>query len=145
MIISFVFDKISVNKKKAVKGNIRVNNVVNITKVEETNVPIKDKKALKVSFDFIVKYEPDAADMLLKGFLVYIMDDTKEILKTWKENKQIKDMEFNANVVNVIFMKCNMKALQLSENLNLPLPVQLPRITAGKEKQETRKSQPPTR
>ena len=62
---------------------------------------------------------------------VLFIDDKKvvdEILKNWKEKKPV-DESIMMSVMNTALSKCTLMALQLSQDMNLPAPIKLPRIT----------------
>ena len=54
-------------------------------------------------------------------------DELKEILKSWKK-KQIAD-KFKTPLFNFIMSKCNIKALGLEDELNLPLHIPMPKLS----------------
>ena len=61
------------------------------------------------------------------------MDDSKsvkEILDGWKKDKRLPK-ETMTNVLNTILGKCNVEALILSERINLPPPIPLPKVQVG--------------
>ena len=53
-------------------------------------------------------------------------DELKEFSKTMKE-KSIPD-KFRPTIFNFIMNKCNIKALSIEDELNLPYHVQMPRL-----------------
>jgi hypothetical protein len=67
-----------------------------------------------------------------KGVLAIALDKKmgEEILKKWKDKETVKD--FKLAVLNVIFKKCNIKALQLEEELGLPLHMPMASLQPGK-------------
>jgi hypothetical protein len=130
MIMGFILRKISVDKKGKTKGEIKVNSVVNINGIKAADIALKNKNALKIDFEYIVKYEPGLADMKIEGYLIYASEDSEKILENWKKDKVIVDMEVNSHIVNTVLTKCSIKALGLAESMNLPLPVKLPRIVS---------------
>ena len=48
-------------------------------------------------------------------------------LKNWKKNKAVPKDTMN-EILNVILMRCNVEALILSRDVNLPPPIPLPKI-----------------
>jgi hypothetical protein len=119
-----------VEKKSPVKGKISINNNVGITNVEETKLDINtDKKSLKLTFEFTSSYEPGVAKILLEGEVIYLIDKDKaeDTVKNWKKNKKL-DKDVMSQVLNNVLAKCNVEALILSRDMNLPPPMPLPKV-----------------
>lgn len=130
-IVGFDFTKIEAEKKGQLKGKININNNVTIKKVEsqDLNLGTEKREALKFVYEFAAKYEPDAGQINLTGNVVY-MDDSKkikEILDGWKKDKKIPK-EISKDVLNTVLTKCNVQALILSQTINLPPPIPMPKI-----------------
>ena len=133
-IVGFNFTKIDAEKKDFVKGKININNNVSITKVDEKSLSLgNDKqKVLSFTFEFISKYNPDIGNISLIGDVLF-MDESKkvkEILDGWKKNKKLPK-EIMTNILNTILNKCNIQALILSEQVNLPPPIPFPKVQVG--------------
>ena len=132
MIVGFGFTKLSAEKKENAKGKIDINNNVSIKDVLEENFALgKDKQQniIKFLFEFTSKYEPNVGDILFEGELLYMEEPkkAKEILADWKKNKKLpKDLM--AGLLNTILTKCNIQALILSQQVNLPPPIPLPKV-----------------
>ena len=134
MIAGFGFNKMSVEKFKAPQGKIDINNNVSIKDLKEDTLPIgKDKdngvSVLKFIFEFTSKYEPEIGIMVFEGEILYMENPKKikEILSSWNKTKQIPK-EIMAGLLNTILTKCNVKALILSQDVNLPSPIPLPKV-----------------
>ena len=56
-------------------------------------------------------------------------DKQDEIVKGWKKNKQVPK-ETMTEVLNTILARCNVSALMLSRDVNLPPPIPLPKVEA---------------
>jgi len=130
-ILGFNFNKINVERGESVTGKINISNNVSIMDVKEQDLSLgKDKQqALKFTFEFTSKYEPKLGSILLGGELMFLGDTkkTKEILDEWKKNKRVpKDVM--TSILNTVLTKCNIEALILSQQVNLPPPIQLPRV-----------------
>ena len=135
-IIGFNFTKIDAEKKELVKGKININNNVSIKEVEEKDLSLgnQKQKVLNFTFEFISKYDPDIGSIRLIGEVLF-MDDSKsvkEILDGWKKDKRLPK-ETMTNVLNTILGKCNVEALILSERINLPPPIPLPKVQVGQK------------
>ncbi|MCX6748335.1 MAG: hypothetical protein NT076_01900 [Candidatus Pacearchaeota archaeon] len=136
-VIGFNFEKISAERKQSKKpvANIEVNSNINIKSITQEEIDLaKEKHALKFDFEFSINYKPDLADILFNGFILLLVekDESKEILKKWK-TKKIDD-KIRIPVFNTILTKCNLKALQLEEELSLPTHVPLPKIQQSQNK-----------
>lgn len=130
-IVGFGLNKISVERKSPIKGQINVSNNVSIKNVEEADLSMGSQKqdGLKFIFEFTSKYEPGVAEMLMSGEVLYLGEPkkNKELLNEWKKNKNLPK-EIMTDILNTILMRCNIEALFLARDVNLPPPVQLPRI-----------------
>ena len=132
MIVGFGFTKLSAEKKENAKGKIDINNNVSIKDVLEENFALgKDRQQniIKFLFEFTSKYEPNVGNILFEGELLYMEEPkkAKEILVDWKKNKKLpKDLM--AGLLNTILTKCNIQALILSQQVNLPPPIPLPKV-----------------
>ena len=131
MIVGFGFTKLSAQKGESMQGKIDINNNVSIKDLKEDNLAFgKDKQnVLKFIFEFTSKYEPNVGTIVFEGELLYMEDPkkAKEILTSWKKDKQLPK-ELMASLLNTILTKCNVQALILSQQVNLPPPIPLPKV-----------------
>ena len=136
MIAGFNFTKLIAEKKAVVKGKVNVNNNVAIKNVENADLSLGKQKqnALKFTFEFTSKYEPAIGDITFEGEILFIEEPkaVKDILASWKKDKKI-DKEVMMALLNTVLAKCNIQALILSQEINLPPPIPLPRVQIGKE------------
>ena len=136
-IVGFDFTKIDAEKKGPVKGKININNNVTIKNVEEQNLNLGKEKqnALKFVFEFIAKYEPDMGSIKLEGNVIYMADSKKikEILDGWKKDKKLAK-DISTGILNTVLTRSNVQALILSQNINLPPPIPLPKVQVDQEK-----------
>jgi osmotically-inducible protein OsmY len=129
-VIGFSFTKMLIEKSAPVKGKISINNNVGIKNLEETKLNINsDRRALKLDFEFSSTYEPDIGKILLTGEVIYLAEKSKaeDAVKNWKKNKKI-EKEMMTKVLNNVLAKCNIQALILSKDMNLPPPIPLPKV-----------------
>ena len=106
-----------------------------ITSVKKEEVELaKGKDVLKFSFEFNLNYMPDLAKIEFKGHVLILADpkETKDILEHWKK-ETISD-NLKVAVYNVIWEKCNVKALELEEDFNLPHHMPLGRVSLNNPK-----------
>ena len=137
-IVGFNFTKIGAEKKDTAKGKINISNNVAIDKVEEKNISLANdkQKVLAFTFNFTSKYEPDIGLINFVGDIL-LMEEAKrakEILDGWKKDKKLPK-EIMTPVLNTVLSKCNIQALILSEQINLPPPIPLPKLQPA-QKQE---------
>ena len=129
MIVSFVFDKMSAEKTGKITDKVNINHNFNISNVEKSEVNIQGKKqVLKVSFDFAVNYEPNIGNIKMNGYLNYL-DKEEELTKLtsqWKKDKKLP-VGITSLVLNTVLTRANIKALMLSQEVNLPPQIQLPK------------------
>jgi len=134
-IVGFNFRKIEVEKKTDAKGKINISNNVSIKGVEEAQLSLGANKqnALRLKFEFHTKYEPDMGKIFLVGDVVYMGTEKilKETLKEWKDSKKIPD-SISREILGTVLEKCNIQAIVLSRDINLPTPVPLPKIQPKK-------------
>ena len=131
MIVGFGFTKLSAEKGETAKGKIDINNNVSIKDVIEDNLSLgKDKQnVIKFIFEFTSKYEPNVGSILFEGELLYMEEPkkAKELLSAWKKDKKLPK-EIMGGLLNTILTKCNVQALILSQEVNLPPPIPLPKV-----------------
>jgi len=136
-VISFNFTKIRAEKKEAAKGKVSIDNNVSIINVEEKDLSIgaNKQKALSFTFEFSCKYTPGLGSINLTGNVIYLEESkkSKEIMADWEKNKKLpKDMM--AKILTVVLNKSNVQALILSNEVNLPSPVPLPKVQVENNK-----------
>src|SRR3989344_7386988 len=130
-IVGFNFTKISAERKIAPKGKIGIKNNVSVQEVEKTDLFLGSMKqnGLKIIFEYRSIYEPKIGEILLEGEILDLEDEKiiDDILKGWKKNKKLPDGLMTL-IVNSILGKCNIQALIMSKELNLPPPIPLPKV-----------------
>jgi len=130
-VVSFNFTKIEAEKKEAGKGKVNINNNVTIEKVEEKDLSLgnQKQKVLNFTFKFTSKYDPDFGMIKLAGSVLYMEESkkVKEILDGWKKDKKLPK-ELMTKILNVVLNKSNVQALILSDQVNLPPPIPLPKV-----------------
>lgn len=126
-IVGFNFTKINMERKQVdVKGEIKVNNNFSIKDIESKEVTIgrTKEKVLKFTFEFISKYEPELATLLLGGEILYLSDAKvqADVMKEWKKSKKMLSA-VTPELVSAIVNRCNVESVVLSREINLPPPV----------------------
>jgi hypothetical protein len=130
-IVGFEFTKINVHKKETAKGKINISNNVGIVDVKKSDLELGKTKqsGIKFIFDYRSNYEPDFAKIELGGVILYLTDEksASQIVADWeKEKKLSKDIA--EKIVNAILTKCNIQSIILSNTVNLPPPVPMPKV-----------------
>jgi len=135
-IIGFNISKISAERKNPIKGNVEVKSGLNIDNITSDELNISKDPSLKFDFSYEINYSPDIALITIKGSIIAIDDknESKEILKEWKKKKF--DNPIKLPLFNFIMDKCNLKALNLEEELGLPFHIPLPKLAQKSEKVE---------
>lgn len=136
-IIGFELSKMLIERKNLMKGKINIANNVAIKDVGEVKISMgPSKTALKFTFQFTTKYQPDIGEIIIEGDIIYLTseDEAKAIITQWKKEKKIQKDIMNP-VLNNVLNKCNIQALLLSREMNLPAPIPLPRIGDEKKKE----------
>ncbi len=139
-IMGFNFTKINVEKflDKVEKLKLTTNiNIEDLKEIKTTSFKIKED-IIAVKFTYAINYEPKFAKIEMAGNVVFGVEpkQAREIFKQWKDKKTPED--FRTNLFNIILRKTNLKALQLEEELNLPLHMPMPSLKP-QEKQEGKK------
>lgn len=132
-IIGFNLTKISGNRIDKIEGNLEITQNIDIKEIVEEEIQISKEKALKISFSFTINYSNNFAKIEFDGIVLILPEknELKNIIKQWND-KKIPE-EIRVPLFNFIMQKCNVKALSLEDELNLPTHFQMPRIDAKKE------------
>ena len=141
-ILSFGFNKILVEKSVKNSKQINIKSGLKILDVVSSDM-IKDakQKAFVIKFGFDVKYEPEVGNINLEGELMYLASEdlAKKLEASWKKDKSMPK-EVGMVVFNRILQNCNIEALILSREINLPAPIQLPKINAQPASTQAKKT-----
>lgn len=130
-VIGFNFTKLNIDKKSDDFKGLKVDSPnINISEIKQIKTPLFETKedVFEIRFNYDIKYTPDVAHVSLGGILVVVVDKntSKELVKRWKD-KKLPD-EYKLLIFNVILKKANLKAMQLEDEVNLPLHIPLPSI-----------------
>ena len=129
-IIGFNFDKIHIEKISDTRKDLKINTNVDITDVKSSKQKLFQTKeeVIEIKFSYEVDYSPDIAKISLSGHVVLLIDSktAKNFVKEWK-NKKLPE-EHRLIIFNVIMKKSNLKAIQLEDEMNLPLHISLPSV-----------------
>lgn len=126
------FDKILVEKFKKIEAPLKINSGLSLSDVSKEKDDEKGMARLRFDFDFGLDYSPKQAVIQIKGH-VLIKEKEKEvdtILATWKKTKKVSPA-LAEQVLNVILVKANIKALLLSQEFGLPPHIKMPTLAAN--------------
>jgi hypothetical protein len=118
-------------------GQIKINNNVSIKNVEDMDFSAEGKKGLKFTFTFNCQYEPDLGKIEVEGQVLFLEEAKKvdDIKAGWDKDKKIP-MEIMEQIVNASLHKGNIQAIKISEDINLPSPLPLPKVNSAAQKEE---------
>lgn len=123
--------KISAERSKPLSGKINIENNIAIKDVQNANLAVGKAKesGLRFTFVFTTMYSEGVGKIEFTGELLYLGSEKviKETLDLWKKDKKVPK-EVMGEVLNSSLNKCHLEALVLSNEINLPPPIQLPRI-----------------
>ncbi len=129
-LIAFNFEKMSIEKFNGKPENLKFNTKIDISAINpfKSDIIKTKEELLKIDFVYSVLYEPDFAKLELAGSMVLSVEPklAREVLKGWKDKQTLED--FRIFMFNIILRKSNIKALQLEDELDLPLHLPLPSL-----------------
>jgi hypothetical protein len=131
-IIGFNFTSISARADGEIKGEVSINSTPNIESIEKHDLgAFGIKEAVEIKFKFVTSYEPKVGEIEFKGDILYQVDDTKKILKLWKDGNKMED-KMALDLLNTIFRRCFSRAVELADSVRLPPPIRFPVVTTEK-------------
>jgi len=131
-VLGFNFSKVSVEKfpNNSKIEDIKLNTNIDILDIKPVKADmLKTKEELVgVKFSYNIKYDPNYAKIEFSGDILLSLDSkmAKDVLREWKDKKFPE--EFQIFVYNIILRKSNIKALELEDEMNLPLHFPLPSL-----------------
>ena len=128
-IIGFSISKIEgMRDEQPVKyDELKINSTPRIESVEEVSIPNATSKALSMKFEFETRYTPRIGGIKIGGRLLYSSPNHEEILELWKKENRLGEKE-TREIFNYLFRKCLVKMVGLADELQLPIPLPIPRI-----------------
>lgn len=140
-VIGFSFTKIQGTTGTGTKGKIQISNNVGVTDIKGSNISVDaSRSTVRVSFRYDSKFEPKVGSITLEGNVLMMLDkkDADAMVEGWKTKKLPATLV--AEALNHVLHKCNIQALIMSRDLNLPSPVQMPKVNVEtKPKKATKK------
>jgi hypothetical protein len=131
-VLGFNYTKLSAERYPGFKGKLEINPNINISSIEKHELNLIKQDAVKIVFSFGIKYK-DLADISLQGDIILRTDakTQKEILKGWKDKNL--DQEIQTMILNLIMQKASIRAIELEEEMNLPIHIKIPRLEVSKK------------
>ena len=139
-LAGFNFIKINVEKFSDKIENLKINTNINISEIN----PVKSdffktkEELINIKFNYNIIYDPSFAKIEFIGNVLIAIESkmAKDVLKQWEDKKMPED--FRLTLFNIILRKSNLKALQLEDEINLPLHINMPSLKKQKtgEKKE---------
>lgn len=134
-VVGFSFTKMSIEKESDKFENLKINTKIDITNVTQVKSDVFQSKEnlIEIKFSYLINYDPKIAQISFAGNMLVLVDakTAKNFQKEWK-NKKFPE-EHKILLFNVILKKSNLKALQLEDELNLPLHISLPSVKEIKQ------------
>lgn len=148
-VLGFNFTKISAERFPHFKGKPKINTSVDFANVEKEKIDlIKDQETYKMDFKLVIiysdqdekgdskdkKHQSKLGEVIFQGntLIGITKDDPKEMTKAFKKNEiPLPIKEF---FLNLILSKCAAKALDLEDQIHLPLHIPLPRVKLEEKK-----------
>ena len=129
-VIGFNFTKLLAEKLEGNRNQLKINAEIDIFEIKslKTDVFRAKEDLIEVKFKYNVEYNPQIAKIEFEGLIVFSLDQklAKQVLKDWKKKKMPDD--FRLILFNVILRKSTLKALELEDQLNIPLHISLPSL-----------------
>jgi len=134
-IVGFNFTKLHIEKTSDIVGKINITNNIKVKDVEKTDLGVEKRAGLKFTFEFETNYKSDSSGeksvgkMQFEGEITYLGEDKiiNEAEEKWKKDQQISK-EFMKHVLDMALSKSNIEAMVLSDKVNLPPPIPLPKV-----------------
>jgi len=123
------FLKVSAERNPDFSGKLEVKTNINIDSLDK----IKEAKdALKLGYTFMVNYGT-LGEISIKG-LLFLSGDSKTIKSLLKiqEDKKYDSPEY-VGLTNLIIQKASIKAIELEEEIGLPIHIKLPTLSIQKK------------
>lgn len=136
-ILGFNFTKLHAEKFSIETKGVKIGTHIDLSEIKEikTDFFSSKEKVLGIKFLYEIDYGPNFAKIKLSGNILVSTDEQEfnKVLEGWK-GKNLPE-EFRLNIFNLILKKSSLKALQLEEELNIPLHIAMPFLKIQDSKQ----------
>jgi len=128
-VIGINIKSVDAKKHEEIIGAVKVNSNTTIKDIKEQDLPALKQKGLTIGFEFKTEYMDDkkksVAEIIIGGDVLFIDEQLEKIIKDWKKDKKLSD-DISLQVINAVLRRSIIRALSLSEELQLPPPIALP-------------------
>ncbi len=133
-VLGFNYTELSAEKMAPVQGKVSINNNVSVTSVDEQEISFDDQEAVRIEFRYQSEYEPEVANITIEGNIIYVSEQysTDELVDEWGDSESLPE-DAMRDVINNVLSKCNVEAILLSRDLNIPSPIPLPKVEDADE------------
>ena len=117
-------------ERKGVAPKVQVSLQPSVIDVETSKLEGLGKKpqdVLNIKFSFETKFNPEVGKLKIEGSVLYLDENIKKVFKEWQKNKKLPD-DVHAQVMNAVFRNIIPKALFISNELQLPPILPMPRV-----------------
>ena len=130
-IVGFTFTKFGVEKKPLISKEVKIANDLQLGKVEFVKRAEQGGEVVKFNFTYKVSYG-DIGNIDLEGYLLYAdaVDKLRKLVDAWEKEKMVPVILLQ-QVLNAILLKCNIKALELAQEVGLPPHFELPKLNVN--------------
>ena len=131
-LIGSKFTKVSAERNPKFSGKLSIDQNIKILDVEKSQ---EAKDAIKTTYSFSVDYK-ELGKVDVEGTLFISADQktTKVLLRQWK-NKALDTPEYIA-ITNAIIQKASIRAIELEEEMGLPIHLRLPTLSPKQEEKK---------
>lgn len=134
-LIGFNITKVNAEKFSNNIKELKIENNIKIDDITEAKTDFfkKEEGVIGVSFTYLLNYNPGIATLSFSGSLLFLVDQkqAKEIISQWGDKKISDEIKFP--LFNFILRKTTIRALELEEELDLPLHITFPTVTKPKK------------
>ena len=128
-VIGFNFTRMSAERLKDSAENIKINTEMEFPEIKRAKSQFfkaGKEDMIEVKFEYKVNYEPGLAKIAIHGTMFLSVEEktSEEILKQWKKKALPED--FRIFISNIVMKKATLKALNLCDELNLPIHIPMP-------------------
>jgi len=135
-VVGFNFTKLLAEKLEGNRSQLKINAEIDIFEIKSVKTDIFKAKEdlIEIKFNYSVEYNPKIAKIEFEGLILFSLDQklAKQVLKDWKKKKMPES--FKLILFNVILRKSTLKALELEDQLNIPLHISLPSLKKSQDK-----------